>query len=110
MLRRPPRSTLFPYATLFRSDDEAYRAELAYLFERSAFYREKLGAAGIDSPGVAGRLAEIRRLPLTEKDELAATRAAENPIGAHPCAAPSRSEEHTSELQSPPNLVCRLLL
>ena len=70
-------------------DDEAYRAELAYLFERSAFYREKLGAAGIDSPGVAGGLAEIGRLPLTEKDELAATRTAENPIGAHLCAAPS---------------------
>ena len=70
-------------------DDEAYRAELAYLFERSPFYREKLGAAGIDSPGVAGGLAEIGRLPLTEKDELAATRTAENPIGAHLCAAPS---------------------
>src|SRR3712207_8949616 len=86
MLRRPPRSTLFPYATLFRSDDEAYRAELAYLFERSPFYREKLGAAGIDSPGVAGGLAGIGRLPLT------------------------RSEEHTSELQSRQYLVCRLLL
>jgi phenylacetate-CoA ligase len=67
-------------------DDDSYRAQLAYLFERSAFYREKLGAAGFESAEAAGGLADIARLPLTEKDELRASRTAENPIGAHLCA------------------------
>ena len=70
-------------------DDESYRAQLAYLFERSAFYRRKLGGAGIATAEEADGLAEIARLPLTEKDELRATRTAENPIGSHLCAAPS---------------------
>jgi phenylacetate-CoA ligase len=48
-----------------------------------------LRAAGFGSPHAAGGLAEIARLPLTEKDELRATRTAENPIGAHLCASPS---------------------
>src|SRR5256885_7807497 len=63
MIRRPPRSTLFPYTTLFRS-----RALLAHLTERAA------------------------------------------PVLARMPHVPERSEEHTSELQSPCNLVCRLLL
>ena len=63
-------------------------AQLAYLFERSAFYREKLGAAGIDSAEAAGGLADIARLPLTEKHELRATCTPDNPIGAHLCATP----------------------
>src|SRR5919106_2024227 len=63
--------------------EELYRAQIAYLLERSAFYREKL--AGHE---VAG-LAEIAELPLTEKDELRSTRTPENPIGAHLCAEPS---------------------
>lgn len=67
-------------------DDESYRAQVAYLFERSAFYREKLGAAGFGSPGAVGGLAEIGRLPLTDKDELRATCTPEQPIGAHLCA------------------------
>jgi phenylacetate-CoA ligase len=70
-------------------DDESYRGQLAYLFERSAFYREKLGAAGFASPEAAGGLADIARLPLTEKDELRATRTPDDPIGAHLCATPS---------------------
>ena len=70
-------------------DDESYRAQLAYLFERSAFYREKLGAAGLGSPADAGGLGDIARLPLTEKRELRATFTPDNPFGAHLCAAPS---------------------
>ena len=69
-------------------DDAAYRAQLAYLFDRSAFYRRKLAQAGLSSPQEAGGLAEIARLPLTDKDELRATATAENPVGDHLCAEP----------------------
>ena len=62
-------------------DDASYRSQLAYLLERSAFYRDKL--ADFDT---SGGLADIAQLPLTEKDELRATTTAENPIGAHLCA------------------------
>src|SRR5256885_10510045 len=71
MIRRPPRSTLFPYTTLFRSPTQVAQA---------------------------------------------LTRAGGKPVGSPPVASPPpgggapRSEEHTSELQSPCNLVCRLLL
>src|SRR5437762_11455938 len=68
MIRRPPRSTLFPYTTLFRSGFEA------------GFFADGVERAG---RGIAGEVA------------------AENG---------NRSEEHTSELQSPMYLVCRLLL
>jgi phenylacetate-CoA ligase len=71
-------------------DDASYRSQLAYLFERSDFYREKLPAAGFDSAEAAGGLAEIAELPLTDKRELRATTTADNPIGAHLCA--DRSE------------------
>jgi len=64
-------------------DDESYRTQLAYLMERSPFYREKL--AGFDPHG----LAEISELPLTDKEELRATVTRENPFGAHLCAAPA---------------------
>jgi phenylacetate-CoA ligase len=60
-------------------DGEAFRVQLAYLRERSPFYRGKL--AGHDAAG----LAEIAELPLTEKDELRATVTDANPIGAHLC-------------------------
>jgi phenylacetate-CoA ligase len=69
-------------------DDAAYREQLAYLFERSAFYREKLAAFG--SADAAGGLGDIAQLPLTDKRELRATCTPENPIGTHLCA--SRSE------------------
>jgi phenylacetate-CoA ligase len=78
-----------PLAEQLALDDASYRAQLAYLFERSAFYREKLAAAGFASEQAAGGLAEIAQLPLTEKSELRATCSAENPIGAHLCAPPS---------------------
>jgi phenylacetate-CoA ligase len=64
-------------------DDPAYRAQLAYLLERSPFYRRKLASAGVTG---AGGLAEIAGLPLTDKDELRDTRTEENPIGDHLCA------------------------
>ena len=68
-------------------DAASYRMQVAWLLERSAFYREKLGAAGISVPDDAGGLEEIARLPLTEKSEVKATATAENPIGAHLCVA-----------------------
>src|SRR5256885_3028376 len=76
MIRRPPRSTLFPYTTLFRSLDN--RAEKRH----------------------------VRRIFKVNPD-LAAT---ESPYGWFWPNDERRSEEHTSELQSPCNLVCRLLL
>src|SRR5256885_9621351 len=84
MIRRPPRSTLFPYTTLFRSvAAEARRAQ------------PHRGREETDRGA--------RRLGKTDGDAQAAPRGAERP-------PPGRSEEHTSELQSPCNLVCRLLL
>jgi phenylacetate-CoA ligase len=74
-----------PWAEQLALDDESYRAQLAYLLERSPFYREKL--VGADP---AGGLDAIAELPLTEKDELRASRTADNPIGAHLCV--ERSE------------------
>jgi phenylacetate-CoA ligase len=70
-------------------DDASYRTQLAYLFERSAFYREKLERAGISSADEAGGLDRIAELPFTEKHELKATATADNPIGTHLCAEPS---------------------
>src|SRR5256885_8615731 len=72
MIRRPPRSTLFPYTTLFRSDTGCILDVIG---------RDLLVADGRE----VGRVARV-------------------------VAACIRSEEHTSELQSPCNLVCRLLL
>jgi phenylacetate-CoA ligase len=74
-----------PWPEQLALDDAAYRAQLAYLLERSPFYREKLGAA---SPRALGGLAQIAGLPLTAKDELRATCTPDNPIGSHLCVAP----------------------
>src|SRR5258708_28423935 len=76
MIRRPPRSTLFPYTTLFRSA----RGEIP----------------SASPPRSTGQCPPSRTWPATL------------PKGAG--APPCRSEEHTSELQSPDHLVCRLLL
>src|SRR5256885_8850950 len=92
MIRRPPRSTLFPYTTLFRS-----RLHLAlgrFLTIRCEY----------DTP-----VRQIGRLGIVALEG----RIAGNTTGrrlAHAVIFPDRSEEHTSELQSPCNLVCRLLL
>jgi phenylacetate-CoA ligase len=79
-----------PWDEQLALDDESYRRQLDYLFARSAFYREKLGAAGVRSAHAAGGLADIARLPLTDKDELRATRTDDEPIGSHLCV--DRSE------------------
>ena len=84
-----PEAETRPWAEQLSIDDAPYREQLAYLFERSAFYREKLGAAGFDSAEAAGGLADIAHLPLTTKQELRASVTPENPIGAHLCAAPA---------------------
>ena len=63
--------------------DESYRRQIARLFERSGFYREKLSRAGFVSPQDAGGLADIARLPFTEKDELRSSQAARPPLGSH---------------------------
>src|SRR5258708_8163759 len=78
MIRRPPRSTLFPYTTLFRSDDELFSASVSDAAMRCRALR-------VFFRGSSGK---------------SATSESNN----------SRSEEHTSELQSPDHLVCRLLL
>src|SRR5256885_11920096 len=86
MIRRPPRSTLFPYTTLFRSTTKQ-----AALFDRRQFTE-------LTHPGNRGRGMNC----FTRKIEAQAAR--------QNCLKNPRSEEHTSELQSPCNLVCRLLL
>jgi len=65
-----------PWAEQLELDGAAFREQLAYLRERSPFYRGRLPEVGLD---------EIARLPLTEKTELKATTTEENPIGAHLC-------------------------
>jgi phenylacetate-CoA ligase len=70
-------------------DDRAFRRQVAYLLASSPFYRKKLGAAGIATGQEAGGLADIARLPLTDKGELRATCTAENPFGSHLSASPS---------------------
>src|SRR2546426_2629092 len=76
MIRRPPRSTLFPYTTLFRSHDPTFPAD------------DELPCPPADVAEFEGH-----HLPRTQTE-----------------SCEERSEEHTSELQSPCNLVCRLLL
>jgi phenylacetate-CoA ligase len=78
-----------PWAEQLELDDASYRTQLAYLFDRSVFYREKLAAAGVASGSAAVGLADIARLPLTDKGEIRATCTPENPIGAHLCATPA---------------------
>src|SRR5438552_5702675 len=74
MVRRPPRSTLFPYTTLFRSDDHSDRSAAGFLFPLALCAAVAAASVGRNADSV------------------------------------DRSEEHTSELQSPDHLVCRLLL
>src|SRR3712207_7867417 len=93
MIRRPPRSTLFPYTTLVRSDEA--RAET--LFGRWGLHTDRIGTITDDG------LLRVRD---------GATIAAELPVRLLTDDAPvyERSEEHTSELQSRQYPVCRLLL
>jgi len=73
-----------PWEEQRAADDTAYREQVAYLLDRSPFYREKLG---IPDAAAAGGLDAIGDLPLTEKQELRASVTAQNPIGAHLCAS-----------------------
>src|SRR5256885_11545181 len=90
MIRRPPRSTLFPYTTLFRS------------LERSA------NGVSIGNPDA--ELSRFLKGSGTATALTFAALAAKNGVIAAELEKEPRSEEHTSELQSPCNLVCRLLL
>src|SRR3989449_5020707 len=87
MIRRPPRSTLFPYTTLFRS---VLYPPIATT--RSARRTRRVGSCAKETTRRQGSLATLR------------TNRRRTPVGMH------RSEEHTSELQSRLHLVCRLLL
>jgi phenylacetate-CoA ligase len=78
-----------PWAEQLAEDEVSYLQQLAHLFERSAFYREKLTADGVNSAVEAGLLVDIATLPLTDKRELKATCTPENPFGAHLCVDPS---------------------
>src|SRR3712207_7933141 len=90
MIRRPPRSTLFPYTTLFRSDVKRITTELVV---QHAARRLQCPTGASSSPG------HVSHESIGQ-------------IGSHVRLQPSnqRSEEHTSELQSRQYLVCRLLL
>src|SRR2546430_11999465 len=102
MIRRPPRSTLFPYTTLFRSEEDA---------------QQKLGQPPHEKP--KGPLDRVH-VQFTAGGEHTEVRGSDQPAASEPRPAPlgydrrqrgqQRSEEHTSELQSQSNLVCRLLL
>src|SRR5256885_7167942 len=87
MIRRPPRSTLFPYTTLFRS-------------------RLRVRERGHTHPPQPKPRARRRRGRADSSPRAGADAARRDALGGGRC----RSEEHTSELQSPCNLVCRLLL
>src|SRR5258708_22347926 len=86
MIRRPPRSTLFPYTTLFRSHGDEEQAQPDHR------------AKAPEQNGYVGHRGPCRRVDLFRRRKRRIVRVAQ------------RSEEHTSELQSPDHLVCRLLL
>src|SRR5256885_11255049 len=102
MIRRPPRSTLFPYTTLFRSIEPGMPAPAGTGLSRRSMLLRSAGLA-LSVYG-AGRLGVGA---LEEGIAQAATGPA-SPVLVSVFLA-GRSEEHTSELQSPCNLVCRLL-
>ena len=89
-----PATETRPWAEQLALDDVAYREQLAYLYERSPFYRAKLAEAGFASAGAAGGLAEIAQLPPTEKAELKATATPDNPSA--PISAPSAARSCAS--------------
>src|SRR2546429_2971935 len=89
MIRRPPRSTLFPYTTLFRSPAARVRADREAARDLPAAARAVATPYALEPPDETERRTRIERLKRL--------------LG-------ERSEEHTSELQSRLHLVCRLLL
>src|SRR2546427_4004972 len=95
MIRRPPRSTLFPYTTLFRSrsQPDGVHAQVSQVTQARSQPRQVAHA-------VAVCVGEAARVHLVD----------DRVFPPHVPAVAHRSEEHTSELQSQSNLVCRLLL
>src|SRR2546428_9763442 len=88
MIRRPPRSTLFPYTTLFRSSvSERVKFPVVIVISRTKYVRSDSGVSPWREPSTVNTPSSTGRTS---------------------CA--KRSEEHTSELQSRSDLVCRLLL
>ena len=77
-----------PWEGQARADAPLYLRQIEYLFERSRFYRFKLERAGFATHGAVGGLDTIAALPFTEKDELRASRAPDEPIGTHLSTAP----------------------
>lgn len=77
-----------PVDAQFAIDRDSYRRQIRYLLEHSAFYQEKLTAAGFDTPEKIGDLDDIAQLPFTEKDELRASQAEHPPFGSHIAADP----------------------
>src|SRR3712207_7149580 len=102
MIRRPPRSTLFPYTTLFRSLDTADRVGAGDLGQGVTVVADAeldvgpVVVDGVDLDAAQGAVAHDRQLDVVD------------PVGPVVVAV-RRSEEHTSELQSRQYLVCRLL-
>src|SRR2546428_2056502 len=98
MIRRPPRSPLFPYTTLFRSD------EAQLIWQRNEGARGHFEIFGM--PAMRGHAVDddARAAQLRPADPAVPAHAAARVMVIH------RSEEHTSELQSRSDLVCRLLL
>ena len=82
-----PEIELKPWSEQTDHDRPLFTEQVRYLFERSAFYRDKLGAAGFETADAVGPLDEISKLPFTEKDELRASRSDAYPIGTHIAAA-----------------------
>src|SRR3712207_9488184 len=102
MIRRPPRSTLFPYTTLFRSPHLA-----GALFDKLA----DTGMVHVPYRGTGPVYAELRRgdvHALMDVPSTAAPHLQGGTVRALAVTSPARSEEHTSELQSRQYLVCRL--
>src|SRR5438132_8240711 len=89
MIRRPPRSTLFPYTTLFRSVGVVHDLNLGARFADQIVLLDQGQVVAVGGPSEVLTLRNIRKVFDVQ---------------------PTRSEEHTSELQSHSELVCRLLL
>src|SRR5256885_16826737 len=102
MIRRPPRSTLFPYTTLFRSEPAAAARGSSHVDVDV----DGLGDAAGAGPTDEDHLAPVVRCVVDVSPD-GVVRVPERPGVADRHDRP-RSEEHTSELQSPCNLVCRL--
>src|SRR3712207_8185246 len=96
MIRRPPRSTLFPYTTLFRS----------YLSSSPRLARVRMRAVAVTTGSLASLAVALALVPVPNSFRAPGVVEPEHQVQV----ATDRSEEHTSELQSRQYLVCRLLL